>query len=171
MTNQTDPNVKPEGNPKATTQTEELSQEIKAFAGTLEKAVRSITSPERARALENELRQSFTAIRQQTEAALKDAKVTETAQELGQQAKSALNEAKVTDAASELGQQAKKVATTAAQTPTGQKALTIISRGLAAVNQQLERLVQTEQQGEGSIAPQQGASGGEAGQTPGGDTL
>ncbi|MFN8498076.1 MAG: hypothetical protein U0641_09490 [Anaerolineae bacterium] len=170
MDNQTDPNVQPGGTPKASTQTEELSQEIKAFAGTLEKAVRSITSPERAKAIESELRQTFTSLRHQTEAALKDAKVTETAQELGSQAKSALNEAKVPEAAQELSQQAKKVASTAVQTPTGQKALAIISRGLSAVNQQLERLVQTEQHGATS-APQQGADSGETEQTPGGGTL
>ena len=170
MDNQTDPSVKPEGTPKAGSQTEELSQEIKAFAGTLEKAVRSITSPERARQVESELRQSFTSLRQQTEAALKDAKVTGTAQELGHQAKTALNEAKVPEAAQELGHQAKKVASTAAQTPTGQKALAIISRGLAAVNQQLERLVQTEQQEPGA-AQQQGTGSDETKPTPDGETF
>ena len=172
MDNQTDPNVTPEETPKASPQTEELTQELKAFASTLEKAIRSIASPDSAREIERELRQTVTSLRQQTEATLKDTKVTETAQELGQQAKSAMKQAKVPEAAQELGQQAKKVASTAAQTPSGQKALTIITRGLAAVNQQLERLIQTEEaKGEvPPVSPQEGL-GGEPGQTPGGETF
>ncbi len=101
----------------------DLTQELKELAETLEKAVRGVASSQRAKELEQELRQGIVTLRQQTESALRDAKVPEAAQE--------------------FGSQAKRVAGEATKSKPMQDALGIITRGLAALNQRLERYVET----------------------------
>lgn len=99
----------------------DLRQELRELADTLEQAVRGLASSERAREIEQEMRSGFSTLRQQAETALQEAKLPEAAQE--------------------FGVQAKRVAQEAVRHQTAQQTLATIARGLQALNQQLERLI------------------------------
>ena len=99
----------------------DLRQELRELADTLEQAVRGLTSSERTREIEQEVRTGFSTLRQQAETALQEAKLPEAAQE--------------------FGAQAKRVAQEAVRHQTAQQTLATIARGLQALNQQLERLI------------------------------
>lgn len=114
----------PQGNPqdqKAPETRPDLIQELRQLAETLEQAVRGLTSSDKTKELEHELRRGVSTLREQTEVALKEAKVQEAAQE--------------------FGTQAKRVAHEAISSQPAQQALSIISRGIVALNQQLERFI------------------------------
>lgn len=113
----------------------DLKQELRDLAETLEQAVRGLTNSERTKEIEQELRNGVSTLRQQAE--------------------SALHEAKLQEAAQEFSTQAKRVAQEAAQGQFAQQALMTITRGLQALNQQLERLINTSQsqRTEGQVMP------------------
>lgn len=104
---------------KATETRGDLVQELRQLAETLEQAVRGLASSDRAKELEQELRRGVVTLRQQTETAMK--------------------EAKLSDAAQEFGDQAKRVAGEAVKAQPVQDALGVFARGIAALNQRLER--------------------------------
>ena len=99
----------------------DLRQELRELAETLEQAVRGLTSSERTKEIEQEVRTGFSTLRQQAETALQEAKLPEAAQE--------------------FSVQAKRVAQEAVRHQTAQQTLATIARGLQALNQQLERLI------------------------------
>ena len=113
----------------------DLKQELRDLAETLEQAVRGLTNSEQTKEIEQELRNGVSTLRQQAE--------------------SALHEAKLQEAAQEFSTQAKRVAQEAAQGQFAQQALMTITRGLQALNQQLEKLINTSQsqRTEGQVMP------------------
>lgn len=117
--NPTPPQTPPAGEPRP-----KLAQDLRELADTLEQAVRGLASSEKTKDLENELRRSFGTLREQTEAALKDAKVPEAAQD--------------------FGAQAKRVAGDVVQAKPTQQVLSIFAKGVASLNQQLAKYIAEE---------------------------
>lgn len=117
-------NQTPTPNPESAEQTaanahRDLVKELRELADTLEQAARQAVTSDKLKELEEEVRQGFSKLRQQTDSALK--------------------QAKVSDAAQGFGSQAKKVAGRAADARPVKNLLTVLAGGVAAVNQQLHK--------------------------------
>lgn len=124
----------------------DLVKELRELADTLEQAARQAVTRERIRELEEEVRQGFSRLRQQSDTALK--------------------QTKVSDAAQGLGSQARKVAGRAADVGPMRSLLSVLATGVAALNERLQKFLDETKQA-GAEAANEAHNMAEAAETSG----